>query len=206
MNGPDGKPFKTREGGVLKLHDLIEMTRAKARERLREADLGSELPPQEFEETAHKVAVAALKFADLANYRGTSYVFDLERFSSFEGKTGPYLLYQAVRIKSLLRKADEAGAAAGAIAVRDTAERDLALLLDAFDAALTEAYDNKAPNAVAEHAYRLAQTFSRFYAACPILQAPDEATRASRLSLAKATLTQLETALDLLGIETPERM
>lgn len=206
MNGPDGKPFKTREGGVLKLHDLIEMTRAKARERLREADLGSELPPQEFEETAHKVAVAALKFADLANYRGTSYVFDLERFSSFEGKTGPYLLYQAVRIKSLLRKADEAGAAAGTIAVRDAAERDLALLLDAFDAALTEAYDNKAPNAVAEHAYRLAQTFSRFYAACPILQAPDEPTRASRLSLARATLTQLETALDLLGIDTPERM
>ena len=206
MNGPDGKPFKTREGGVLKLHDLIEMTRAKARERLHEADLGSELPPEEFERTAHKVAVAALKFADLSNYRGTSYVFDLERFSSFEGKTGPYLLYQAVRVKSLLRKADEAGAQAGRIIVREAAERDLALLLDAFDAALTEAYDKKAPNFVAEHAYRLAQTFSKFYAACPILQAPDEDTRASRLSLARATLTQLELALDLLGIQTPERM
>ena len=206
MNGPDGKPFKTREGGVLKLHDMIEMTRAKARERLHEADLGSELPPEEFERTAHKVAVAALKFADLSNYRGTSYVFDLERFSSFEGKTGPYLLYQAVRVKSLLRKADEAGAQAGRIIVREAAERDLALLLDAFDAALTEAYDKKAPNFVAEHAYRLAQTFSKFYAACPILQAPDEDTRASRLSLARATLTQLELALDLLGIQTPERM
>jgi len=206
MNGADGKPFKTREGGVLKLHDLIEMTRDKARERLKEAGLGAELSPQEFEDTAHKVAVAALKFADLSNYRGTSYVFDLERFSSFEGKTGPYLLYQAVRIKSLLRKADEAGVAAGAIVVRDDSERDLALLLDAFDAALSEAYDNKAPHAVAEHAYRLAQTFSRFYAACPILQASDADTRASRLALARATLTQLETALDLLGIATPERM
>jgi arginyl-tRNA synthetase len=206
MNGPDGKPFKTREGGVLKLHDLIEMTRAKARERLHEADLGSELPPEEFEETAHKVAVAALKFADLSNFRGTSYVFDLERFSSFEGKTGPYLLYQAVRVKSVLRKAKEAGAQSGRIVVRDAAERDLALLLDAFDTALAEAYDKKAPNFIADHAYRLAQAFSKFYAACPILQAPDEATRASRLSLARATLTQLELALDLLGIETPERM
>jgi arginyl-tRNA synthetase len=206
MNGPDGKPFKTREGGVLKLHDLIEMTRAKARERLHEADLGSELPEDEFEETAHKVAVAALKFADLSNFRGTSYVFDLERFSSFEGKTGPYLLYQAVRVKSLLRKAEEAGAQAGKIVVREGAERDLALLLDAFDTALAEAYDKKAPNFIADHAYRLAQAFSKFYAACPILQAPDEETRASRLSLARATLTQLELALDLLGIATPERM
>jgi len=206
MNGPDGKPFKTREGGVLKLHDLIEMTRAKARERLHEADLGSELPEAEFEETAHKVAVAALKFADLSNFRGTSYVFDLERFSSFEGKTGPYLLYQAVRVKSLLRKAEEAGAQAGRIVVREAAERDLALLLDAFDTALAEAYDKKAPNFIAEHAYRLAQAFSKFYAACPILQAPDAETRASRLSLARATLNQLELALDLLGIATPERM
>jgi arginyl-tRNA synthetase len=206
MNGPDGKPFKTREGGVLKLHDLIEMTRAKARERLHEADLGSELPPAEFEETAHKVAVAALKFADLSNHRATSYIFDLDRFSSFEGRTGPYLLYQAVRVKSLLRKADEAGAEAGRIVVREAAERDLALLLDAFDAALAEAYDKKAPNFIAEHAYRLAQTFSKFYAACPILQAPDEETRASRLALARTTLAQLELALDLLGIATPERM
>jgi len=115
MNGPDGKPFKTREGGVLKLHDLIEMTRAKARERLTEAGLGGELDPDAFEDTAHKVAVAALKFADLSNYRGTSYIFDLDRFSSFEGKTGPYLLYQAVRIKSLLRRAEGERLAPGRI-------------------------------------------------------------------------------------------
>ncbi|MFZ5668766.1 MAG: arginine--tRNA ligase [Pseudomonadota bacterium] len=206
MNGPDGKPFKTREGGVLKLHDLIEMTRAKARERLHEAGLGSELAPEEFEDTAHKVAVAALKFADLGNYRGTSYVFDLDRFSSFEGKTGPYLLYQAVRIKSLLRRAEGERLTPGRITIAEPAERDLALLLDAFDAALAEAYDKKAPNFVADHAYKLAQAFSRFYAACPILQAGDDAVAASRLALAAATLKQLELALDLLGIETPERM
>jgi arginyl-tRNA synthetase len=206
MNGTDGKPFKTREGGVLKLHDLIEMTRAKARDRLHEAGLGAELPPDEFEATAHKVAVAALKFADLSNFRGTSYVFDLDRFTSFEGRTGPYLLYQAVRVKSLLRKALEVKAEPGPILVAGPAERDLALVLDAFDAAATEAYDKRAPNALAEHAWRLAQAFSKFYAACPILGADDAATRASRLSFAATTLKQLELTLELLGIETPERM
>lgn len=205
MNGTDGKPFKTREGGVLKLNDMIVMTRDKARERLHEADLGSELDPDTFEDTAHKVAVAALKFADLQNFRGTSYVFDLDRFSSFEGKTGPYLLYQAVRVKSVLRRAAEEGASAGEIVVSEPAERDLVLLLDAFDQALIDAYDKKAPNFVAEHAYKLAQAFSKFYAACPILSAASP-VKASRLALAQTTLRQLEQALDLLGIEAPARM
>ena len=205
MNGTDGKPFKTREGGVLKLNDMIVMTRDKARERLHEADLGSELDPDTFEDTAHKVAVAALKFADLQNFRGTSYVFDLDRFSSFEGKTGPYLLYQAVRVKSVLRRAAEEGASAGEIVVTEPAERDLVLLLDAFDQALVDAYDKKAPNFVAEHAYKLAQAFSKFYAACPIMSAPGP-VKASRLALAQTTLRQLEQALDLLGIEAPARM
>jgi arginyl-tRNA synthetase len=206
MNGTDGKPFKTREGGVLKLNDLIEMTRTKARERLVEAGLGAELDPEGFEAIAQMVAVAALKFADLQNFRGTSYVFDLDRFMSFEGKTGPYLLYQAVRVKSLLRKAADEGATAGTIQIVEPAERELALTLDAFDQAVTEAYDKKAPNAVAEHAYRLAQAFSKFYGACPILAAPSPQIRASRLTLATAVLAQLETALGLLGIATPDRM
>ena len=205
MNGVDGKPFKTREGGVLKLNDLIEMTREKARERLKEADLGAELDPEAFEATAHAVAVAALKFADLQNFRGTSYVFDLDRFSSFEGKTGPYLLYQAVRVKSVLRRAAEAGHSAGPVTVTDPAERDLVLLLDAFDQALVDAYDKKAPNLIAEHAYKLAQGFSKFYAACPILPA-EPAIRSSRLTLAETALRQLELSLDLLGIQAPERM
>ncbi|MFN3930244.1 MAG: arginine--tRNA ligase [Brevundimonas sp.] len=206
MNGPDGKPFKTRAGGVLKLHDLITMAVDKARERLREAKLGDDLPAAEFETIAHKVAVAALKFADLSNSRTTSYVFDLDRFMSFEGKTGPYLLYQAVRIKSLLRKAADQGAAAGPVMIGEPAERDLALTLDAFSQAVTEAYDKRMPHLISEHAYRLAQAFSKFYAACPVLIAPDEATKGSRLTLSKAVLDQLETALNLLGIDTPERM
>jgi arginyl-tRNA synthetase len=206
MNGPDGKPFKTREGGVLKLRDLIDMARAKARERLLEAGLGGELPPDEFEDIALKVGVATLKFADLINFRGTSYVFDIERFSSFEGKTGPYLLYQAVRVKSLLRRAGEEGAAPGPIIVGEPAERDLVLLLDAFDHTLAEAYDKCAPNLIADHAFRLAQAFSRFYAACPVLIADTAELKASRLSLAALSLRQLELALDLLGISAPDRM
>ena len=150
--------------------------------------------------------MAALKFADLSNWRGTSYVFDLDRFTSFEGKTGPYLLYQAVRVKSLLRKAAEEGASSGPIGITEPAERDLALTLDAFETALQDAYDKRAPNFIAEHAYRLSQSFSKFYAACPVLAAPDVATRGSRLRLAEATLHQLERALNLLGIETPDRM
>ena len=205
MNGTDGKPFKTRAGGVLKLVDLIGMTRDRARERLHEAGLGEDLPEAEFDDIAGKVAVAAVKFADLANFRGTSYVFDIDRFTAFEGKTGPYLLYQAVRVKSLLRKAAEEQAEAGPVMVADPAERDLVLSLDAFETALAEAYERYAPNAIAEHAWRLAQAFSKFYAACPILQA-EPAVRASRLTLAQATLSQLELALSLLGIVVPERM
>jgi len=206
MNGADGKPFKTRAGGVLKLHDLITMATDKARERLKEARLGDDLPPAEFEAIAHKVAIAALKFADLSNARTTSYVFDLDRFTSFEGKTGPYLLYQAVRIKSLLRKAADQGAEHGTITIAEPAERDLALTLDAFAAAVSDAYDKRMPHLIAEHAYRVAQSFSKFYAACPVLAPGHEATRGSRLSLSGAALLQLETALTLLGIQTPDRM
>ncbi len=206
MNGLDGKPFKTREGGVLKLHDLIAAATDKAAERLREADLGGELAPAAFADTAHKVAVAALKFADLSNFRATSYVFDLDRFTSFEGRTGPYLLYQAVRIKSLLRKADAQDVVPGEIVIAEPAERELALVLDAFETAVQEAYDKRAPSFVAEHAYRLAQSFSKFYAACPVLSAAGDRERGSRLALARTTLRQLEIALGLLGIETPEQM
>ncbi|MEP6967398.1 MAG: arginine--tRNA ligase, partial [Pseudomonadota bacterium] len=206
MNGADGKPFKTREGGVLKLRDLIDMALRKARERLHAARLGDELSAEAFDDTALKVGVAALKFADLVNFRGTSYVFDLDRFSSFEGKTGPYLLYQAVRVKSLMRKATAEGWKAGAIVVAEAAERDLVLLLDAFDHTLAEAYAKRAPNLVADHAFRLAQAFAKFYGSCPILSAPLAATRASRLGLAAVTLRQLELALDVLGIAVPERM
>lgn len=205
MNGTDGKPFKTRAGGVLKLRDLIGQAEEKARERLKENEIGADFSAEEFEDVAHKIAIAAIKFADLSNFRGTSYVFDLDRFMSFEGKTGPYLLYQAVRIKSILRKAEEQGLKAEPIAIEHDAERALALALDAFDGALRAAYDKKAPHFLAEHAYSLAQAFSGFYTHCPIL--PSEgAVRASRLALAGAALKQLTLTLDLLGIAVPERM
>jgi arginyl-tRNA synthetase len=205
MNGPDGKPFKTRAGGVLKLQDLIGQAEEKARARLRDADLGTNFSAEEFEDIAHKVAIAAIKFADLSNYRGTSYIFDLDRFMSFEGKTGPYLLYQAVRIKSILRRAEAEGVVSGPISVTHDAERALTLALDGFDAALRSAYDRKAPHFLAEHAHTLAQAFSGFYAHCPILPC-EGATRASRLALAITTLKQLVLTLDLLGIDVPERM
>ena len=205
MNGEDGKPFKTRAGGVLKLGDLIGQATEKARAKMREVGVGEEYPPAEFEDVAHKVAIAAIKFADLSNFRGTSYKFDLDRFVSFEGKTGPYLLYQAVRIKSILRKAEEQEVASGRVQIGEDAERALALALDGFDAALRVAYDKRAPHFLAEHAYTLAQAFSGFYTNCPIL--PSEgAVRASRLTLAQATLKQLTQTLNLLGIDVPERM
>jgi arginyl-tRNA synthetase len=205
MNGPDGKPFKTRAGGVLKLQDLIGQAEEKARARLHEAGLGEEYGEAEFNDIAHRVAIAAIKFADLSNFRGTSYVFDLDRFISFEGKTGPYLLYQAIRIKSILRRAENEGVKEGPIAIEHPAERTLALELDGFDQALRLAYEKKAPHFLAEHAYALAQAFSGFYTNCPIL--PSEgAVRASRLALASATLKQLTLSLDLLGIDVPERM
>jgi arginyl-tRNA synthetase len=205
MNGPDGKPFKTRAGGVLKLQDLIGQAEEKARERLKENEIGADFSAAEFEDVAHKVAIAAIKFADLSNFRGTSYVFDLDRFMSFEGKTGPYLLYQAVRIKSVMRRAEAEGAKPGPIAIEHETERSLALALDAFDGALRAAYDKKAPHFLAEHAYALAQAFSGFWTNCPIMQSAG-AVRASRLALAGATLKQLTLTLDLLGIAVPERM
>jgi arginyl-tRNA synthetase len=206
MNGTDGKPFKTRAGGVLKLNDLIEMARDKARQRLREAEIGTDLSSQEFEKVADKVAIAALKLADLLNFRGTSYVFDLDRFTSFEGKTGPYLLYAAVRIKSILRRADGAGLIPGAVKIVHPNERDLALTLDAFDAAITTAYERRAPHFLAEHAFALAQSFSGFYENCPIMQEERPDIRSSRLTMAAAALRQLELALSLLGVEAPDRM
>ncbi|HBR68306.1 MAG TPA: arginine--tRNA ligase [Rhodospirillaceae bacterium] len=206
MNGTDGKPFKTRAGGVMKLEDLISMGVEKARARLAEADLAQDMGAAEREDIAHKVAIAAIKFADLQNNRTADYVFDIDRMTSFEGKTGPYLLYQAVRIKSLLRKAAEQGFKPGKTFILQDADKTLALLLtelpDAFDGALR----NYTPHLLCDYAYRLATAFSSFYAACHILSEADEALRASRLALCEITQRQLELVLGLLGIGVPERM
>ncbi len=207
MNGKDGKPFKTREGGVLKLYDFISQAKDKARERILEAGVGDDVSDAERDDIVDKVAIAAIKFADLSNVRTTNYVFDLDQFVKFEGKTGPYLLYAAVRVKSLMRRAAEQGVETGRIVIAAPEERALALQLDAFESALKLACANRTPHGICEHAYGLAQAFSAFWTNCPILkEGVEKAEKESRLALAAATLKQLEIALSLIGIETPERM
>ena len=206
VNGPDGKRLRTRAGGTFKLADLIGQAYERAEARLNEAGLGAELSEDEFKSVARAVANAAIKFSDLSNVRTTNYIFDLDRFVSFEGKTGPYLLYQAVRVKSLMRKAKEKGFEPGPVQVTDPAEAALIRRLDGFESALERAEQGRAPHILCDHAYTLAQAFSGFYAACPILPAEDAAVRASRLTLAQTTLKQLELVLGLIGMDVPERM
>ncbi len=207
MNGPDGKPFKTRAGNVMKLYDLIAMTTEEAKKRLDEAGLAGEYPQQEQDDIARKVGIAALKFADLSNYRLTDYVFDLVRFTRFEGKTGPYLQYAAVRIQSILRKAQAQDMAPAARSILQTPEeRALILQLLALPDAMEAAEGKRAPNILCDYAFTLAQIFSRFYSEHHILSEKDAALRAARLGLAGLTLAALTKALDLLGIEIPQRM
>jgi arginyl-tRNA synthetase len=206
MNGKDGRPFKTRSGGVLKLRDLIDQVEERAMARLKESGLAEGYPAAEVADIARKVGVAALKFADLANPRTTDYVFDFDRFLAFEGKTGPYLQYAAVRIRSVLAKGREAGAAPGPLLLGEPEERNLALSLLAFGDMMRLAYEKRMPHHLCEHVFDLAQTFSKFYAACRIVDEADAKRRASRLSLAAAAGGQIEHILDLLGIAVPVRM
>jgi arginyl-tRNA synthetase len=188
MNGPDGKPFRTRAGGVMKLQDLIAMATDEATKRLNEAGLAADYPAAERQQIAAQVGIAALKFADLANHRTSNYIFDLARFTRFEGKTGPYVQYAAVRIKSLLRKAAEQGDTPGRLLPPTDIERPLALLLGRLPDAVMAAHSRRAPNELCEFAFALAQEFSRFYGACHILSEPDLALRASRLRVAQLHL------------------
>jgi len=207
MNGPDGKPFKTREGGVLKLDDLIAMVTDAALQRLEEAELATDYGEAERKEISRQVGLAALKYGDLSNHRTSNYVFDLDRFISFEGKTGPYLQYGAVRIKSILRKAAEKGLATGEIqSPANDPERQLMLAITRFPEELGRSVDFRAPNHLAEYAYDVVVAFNRFYEACHILREEDPARQASWLRLVDVTLGLLTTLLELLGIEVPERM
>jgi len=206
MNGTDGKPFKTRAGGVMKLEDLIRTGVEKAQARLEEANLADDIDGTERADIAHKVAIAAIKFADLQNNRIADYVFDLDRMTSFEGKTGPYLLYQAVRIKSLLRKAQAQSMDIGGDFVIHDADRPLALLLAEFPDHFDLALRNNTPHVLCDYAFKLGQAFSSFYSNCHILSEENAALRASRLGLCALSARQLELILNLLGIEIPERM
>jgi len=207
VNDKHGKPFKTREGGVLRLGDLISLVADAARERLDAAHIAEDYPEEEREEIARKVGLSALKFGDLSNHRTSNYVFDLERFSAFEGKTGPYLQYSAVRIKSILRRATDQGLGAGTIVAPTVSqERGLMLRLVRLPEIIQRAVDLRAPNVLAEYTYDVATDFSRFYEHCHILSEEAPVRQASWLGLMSLTLATLSQLLDLLGIEIPERM
>ena len=207
MNGKDGKPFKTREGGIMQLNDLIAMIMGKAEERLNELSATADYEEREKTEIARKVGIAALKFADLVNHRTGDYVFDLDRFSSFEGRTGPYLLYAAVRTRSILRKAADQGLVSGElIAAAGNEERELQLKLLGLTDLLQFTFETRAPNHLCEYAYQLAGAFNRFYANHHILNEENKAQQASWLALSQLTVDVLVLVLDLLGIGVPERM
>ena len=162
------------------LNDLIQMVREKARTRLQEVDAAQDYPDEEREEIARLVGLSALKFADLINHRARDYVFDLERFSSFEGRTGPYLLYTAVRTKSILRRAEEEGLEAGPILPAvGPEERELALKLAELPDVIDHAYETRAPNHLADYVYNLAIIYNRFYREHHILSEENAARQAS---------------------------
>jgi arginyl-tRNA synthetase len=205
MNGTDGKPFKTRAGGVMKLEDLISMGVEKAEERLAEVEAVKGFSAEERSDIAHKVAIAAIKFADLQNTCTADYVFDLDRMTSFEGKTGPYLLYQTVRIRSLLEKAGIDANFTAPIQITD-ADRALWLTMTELPGVIEAAAKNYTPHVLCDHAFRLAQEFSSFYAANYILTEEDVAKKQSWLMLCVAIYRQLELLLTLLGLLLPRRM
>jgi len=207
MNGTDGKPFKTRAGGVLKLKDLIQMINDEAKKRLQELAVERPYSPEELEDIASKVGIATLKYADLKHNRAADYVFDLEKFAKFEGHTGPYLLYATVRIKSILRKALSQGLRPGEIiAPTHASERNLMLELQRLPDILTTAYNEREPHHICEYGFNVSQVFNSFYGECHILRESDPARQASWLGLAKLVHDHLEFSLGLLGISIPEKM
>ena len=201
MNGSDGKPYKTRDGGVMRLSDLIETVTNASLQRLE----GSALVADENrEDYARKLGMAAIKFGDLINHRSKDYIFDLDKFMSAEGKTGIYLLYTVSRINSIMKKAEDFKPELNGIYT--DSERSLILKMimtgDVFERAMSE----KAPNYICENAYQLAVAFSSFYHENHIINEPDESKKASWLALAQLTRTMIVKHLEILGIETVENM
>jgi arginyl-tRNA synthetase len=206
--GQDKKMLKTRSGETVSLSSLLDeaVERAAAELERREPDLD----PAVRAALAPKIGIGAVKYADLANDRIKDYVFDWDRMLAVEGRTGPYLQYAHARIHSIFRKAAETGVArppaAAAIVLEAPAERALALELLGFGAAVAESADSLKPHRLAGYLYELAAAFTRFFETCPVLRAPDDAVRASRLALCALTAEVLARGLDLLGIDAPERM
>lgn len=201
MNGSDGKPYKTRDGGVMQLSALLKTVTDGAEEKL----LASEFVTDENRaETARRVGMAAVKFGDLINHRAKDYIFDLDKFLSFEGKTGTYLLYTVTRINSILKKADDTSDAFKGI--YNDAQRELIMSLLLASEAFCYAFNEKAPNYICDSAYRIATAFSRFYHDTHILTEQDEDKRRTWIALIKLTKAVLTNHLDVLGIETVDAM
>jgi len=205
MNGKDGKPFKTREGGVMRLQDLIKMIKDNVMAKLKEDTFIDEA---EMEDIARKVGLAALKYGDLSNQVIKNYVFDLDKFSSFEGNTGPYLLYTVVRIKSILNKSEGSISKyeVNLIKPNSGVERELMLKLTEFNEAVDKAFNEKAPNKICEYIYDVANLFNKFYHDNRIISEENNERRMSWIKLITITKNVLETGLDLLGLEVPDKM
>ncbi len=206
MNGQDGKPFKTRDGGVMRLENLIADI---DEEMYRKITSNREVAEEEARQTAKVVALSAVKYGDLSNQAAKDYIFDIDRFTSFEGDTGPYILYTIVRIKSILSKYGEQGGQIikGAFRAADSdAEKDLVMALTKFNAVVEAAYEEIAPHKVCAYMYELANAFNSFYHETKILTEEDENKKNSYISLLDFTKDILETCIDLLGFSAPERM
>lgn len=206
MNGPDNKPFKTRAGDAMRLEELIDLVIQEAQQKLEQGGIAQSLPANERQDIAQKVAIAALKFADLQHNPLQSYQFDLNKFLSFEGKTGPYLLYAVVRLTSILEKAGSLGRHVDTSLPLMPQERDLIVALLNARQYIEWAYEKRSPNILCDEAFDLAQKFSRFYQACPVLIEKDPKRRSLRLRLCHDARHVLLVFLDLLGIDVPERM
>lgn len=207
MNGSDGKPFKTRDGGVMRLENLIAEIDEKMYTRIKEGNL--DISDEEARDTAHKVALSAIKYGDLSNQPSKDYIFDVEKFTSFEGDTGPYILYTIVRIKSILKKYEAEGKSAKE-AKLDKPDSDdmknLMLQLTRFADAAESAARDLAPNRICAYIYDLSNAFNSFYHGTKILAETDENKKESYIALLVITLKVLETGIDLLGFDAPERM
>lgn len=208
MNGSDNKPFKTRSGGVMRLQELTDLLQEEATKRMIEGGLDAHLSPQEQERTALQIGLAALKFADLQHDPKQNYQFSIEKFMRFEGKTGPYLQYASVRIQAMMDKARVEEIAAAPILADDLSseERELLLHLVRTSEYIDQAVATLAPHIICDAAFTLAQSFSRFYQNCPLLQEKNKDKQGSRLSLVQLTYQTLSLYLGLLGIEIPKKM
>ena len=211
MNGKDGKPFKTREGGVMRLENLIREINDEMIRKIQEnaQTKGYQVDAQEAKETAKIVGLAAIKYGDLSNQASKDYIFDMDRFTSFEGDTGPYILYTIVRIKSILNKYEEQGGKLTNIVIEEAlnpSEKALMLEVTKFHGMMELAFEEIAPHRICAYIYDLANAFNRFYHETKILAETDDEKKAGWIALLVLTKEILEVCIDLLGFEAPDRM